>query len=468
MTEQSGPTAFNKRTWERLARGGLMGQSSHVGDEPTGPEKSLLSHVLGDFSLNSQSLALGIFQLDGSRVFVNPGMEELLWPDDQRVQGLERLMSPTFAQLAAKATDAAAQPVAEDTDESEPRLGYRGWIQVGSPTEFSRSVNARVWYHQGRIVIVGEHDISQLIQVEQETLLLNGKLSQLQREIDMKNRKLTQTLETLRETQAMLIHSEKMNAMGHLVAGVAHEVNNPVAFVASNLHGMRAAVEDLSDAYAQLESVAANPEPVDPAERASTVAGVRDEFEVDFALEDLDEALGASLVGLDRVKKLVENLRTFSRHDEADYKVMPIRESLDSTLALLKTELKDRVRVEIDLPDLPPIPYFGSQIGQVFMNLLLNATQAMDGEGTITIRGEETDEHISIILQDSGPGIPADILPKIFNPFFTTKPVGTGTGLGLYLCYKIVTEDHKGTMTAASEVGQGARFIMTLPKQPSA
>ncbi len=415
--------------------------------------------IVGEFASSSRSLAVGLFGQDGSVLYVNPGMQDLLWPADQAVQGLDRLMSPSFADLIVVAQDTESDSSGE-TD-SVPRLAHTGWVQVGSVTEFSRSIFAQVWHHGEQILLIGEHDVAQLLMVEQEVMLLNGRLSDLQREVTLKNHKLTQTLAELRETQAMLIHSEKMNAMGHLVAGVAHEINNPVAFVASNLQGMRAAVADLAGALAQMQQMALAS---DFAGRAHAVQAIRDEFEVEFAFEDLDEALSASLAGLDRVKKIVENLRTFSRHDEADYKVTDVRECLTSTLAILEPEMRNKVTVQMDLPDLPPIPCYAAQLSQVFMNLLLNATQAMDGSGTITVRGEEDAKEIRLSFADTGPGIPGDVLTKIFDAFFTTKPVGSGTGLGLFLCHKIIAEDHKGRISATSEPGKGAVFTVALPK----
>ncbi len=204
----------------------------------------------------------------------------------------------------------------------------------------------------------------------------------------------------------------------------------------------------------------------DVADRASAIAAARSTFDVDFAIEDIREALTSSVSGLTRVKKLVENLRTFSRLDEADYKITDLRQCLESTLAVMESELRTRIQVTLDMEDLPEVPCYAAQLGQVFMNLLLNAAQALGDSGTITITGREVGPEIVLTFTDSGPGIPEDVLPKIFNPFFTTKPVGSGTGLGLYISYKIITEQHHGRIFAFSEKGHGATFTVALPKEP--
>ena len=414
--------------------------------------------ILGAFPGGSRSLAVGLFDVDGSTVYANPGMTDLLWPEGQVVQGLDRFMMPTFAEMVA-----ASDALITGESDAAPRLLRTGWIQVGSLTEFGRSLFGQIWRSADQILVIAEYDVYQLLQVEQEINLLNGQMAALQRELTVKNRKLERTLAELQETQAMLIHSEKMNAMGHLVAGMAHEINNPVAFIASNLHGMHGAMEDLMAAFEQMETVALDSEIVD---RAEVVAALRDNFAIDYAITDIQEALTASISGLVRVKKLVENLRTFSRLDEAEYKPTDLRQCLESTLAVIASELRNRIQVTLDLPDLPLIPCFAAQLGQVFMNLFLNAIQAIDGPGTIRVSAQEVGPEVVLTFTDSGSGIPADVLPKIFNPFFTTKPVGSGTGLGLYISYKIITEQHQGRIEAVSEKGQGATFILTLPKEP--
>ena len=261
----------------------------------------------------------------------------------------------------------------------------------------------------------------------------------------------------------MLIHSEKMNALGQLVAGVAHEINNPIAFVYSNVCSLEGSVTDLLNATSAFEQLidANGTESM----RASSAEIVR-HHDVPFIRNDCGELFRASLDGLGRVKKIVEDLRTFSRLDEAELKTVDVAECVRCTVAIARPELsRHNVTVEVSLDHLPPITCFASELSQVFLNLIVNAAQAMAEGGTLSIRGKEEDDWLVLEFADTGHGIPPEIQSKIFDPFFTTKPVGQGTGLGLSLVYKIITERHHGVIQVASPNHQGATFTIRIPKQ---
>ncbi len=269
------------------------------------------------------------------------------------------------------------------------------------------------------------------------------------------------TLAELRQTQAMLIHSEKMNALGQMVAGVAHEINNPVSFVRSNLHSLKRTLDDLFQAYDRLESLiraGASAETLRAAEQIRTNA------DLDFIQADSGDMLSSSIDGLERIRRIVQALRTFSRLDEADLKVVHLNENINSTLMIARLELQGRVKVSVELDHLPPIKCYPAELNQVFLNLIVNAAQAIDGKGLLTIGGRDEGHQVVLQFTDSGRGIPPDVLPRIFEPFFTTKPVGAGTGLGLTIAYRIITERHKGTITVESTPGVGTTFTITLPK----
>jgi PAS domain S-box-containing protein len=266
-------------------------------------------------------------------------------------------------------------------------------------------------------------------------------------------------LSELRSTQAMLVHSEKMNALGQMVAGVAHEINNPVSFVNSNLHSLRGALKDLFGAYERLETLVQT-----DAQRLSEAQRIRQEADLDFLAGDTDDLLKASLEGLRRVKNIVQALRTFSRLDEAERKPANLRETLQSTLAVASAELRDRVRVVLEVDERLTLVCYPAELNQVFLNLIINAAQAIDGKGTLTIRAQAAPEHVIISFTDTGRGMTPDVQARIFDPFFTTKPVGVGTGLGLTIAYKLITDRHKGTITVDSTPGHGTTFTLTLPK----
>jgi signal transduction histidine kinase len=243
----------------------------------------------------------------------------------------------------------------------------------------------------------------------------------------------------LRETQDQLVQSEKMRSLGQLVAGVAHELNNPIGFVHANLQ--------LLDDY-----VGRLLQPELPPEKRRK------------AQDAIAKLLMRSREGTERVKQIVQDLRTFSRTDQAELQQVQLEDEIDRTLALIEARLKS-VQVERDYGELPPVRCFAGQLNQVFLNLLMNACDALDGEGTIRITTRTEGEGVVLVFEDDGPGMPEEVLSHIFEPFFTTKPVGQGTGLGLSLSHGIIGR-HGGQMEVESRPGEGARFTIHLPLEP--
>ncbi len=241
----------------------------------------------------------------------------------------------------------------------------------------------------------------------------------------------------LADAQAQLVQSEKLASLGQLVAGVAHELNNPIGFVHANLQLLEEQTKKLADAPS------ASPE------------GAK-------AREAVRKLLLRSREGTVRVKKIVEDLRTFSRVDQAELQEVDLHESIERTLSLMEPRLKEGIAVVKDYGDLPPVRCFAGQLNQVFMNLLMNACDAMPEGGTITIRTRRSANGVCLEFCDSGPGIPPEIRSRIFDPFFTTKPVGKGTGLGLSISHGIV-ERHRGRINVDSEPGKGTCFSIELP-----
>jgi len=241
----------------------------------------------------------------------------------------------------------------------------------------------------------------------------------------------------LRQTQAQLLQAEKMKSLGQLVAGVAHELNNPIGFVHANLQ--------LIDEYVK-----------------KLVEGPRDASETDRLVESIAKLLVRSREGTERVKKIVQDLRTFSRMDHADLQEVDLHEEIERTLTLMEPRLKNRIEVERVYGDLPRVRCYAGQLNQVFLNLLVNACDAVGDRGTIRIVTRPTDEGVRLEFHDDGPGIPKDVQSRIFDPFFTTKPVGVGTGLGLSLSHGII-ERHDGRLSVQSEPGEGTTFVIELP-----
>jgi PAS domain S-box-containing protein len=274
-------------------------------------------------------------------------------------------------------------------------------------------------------------------------------------------RKLNQQLEA---AQNQLLQSEKMASIGQLAAGVAHELNNPIGFVHSNLGSLEGYLRDLfaiADAYAAAEA-AAPPDCPD----IEHVHAVKRDKDYDFLRTDIFQLMAESKDGLARVAKIVKDLKDFSRAGEAQMQWADLHQGIDSTLNVVWNELKYKCTVKKEYGDLPRVWCEPSQLNQVFMNLLVNASHAIAEKGDITIRTGRQDAEVFVAIGDTGSGIPPDILKRIFDPFFTTKPVGKGTGLGLSLAYSIV-EKNRGRIEVASEVGKGTTFTVWLPIEPA-
>jgi len=256
----------------------------------------------------------------------------------------------------------------------------------------------------------------------------------------------------LSEAQDQLLQSEKMASIGQLAAGVAHEINNPVGYINSNITTLESYIRDLIrlvDAYEQ-------------GLQQDEVAKIKDEIDLDYLKEDLDALLRESQEGIVRVKQIVQDLKDFSHVDESEWQWADLHRGIDSTLNIVNNEIKYKAEVTKEYGDLPQVECIISQINQVVMNLLVNAAHAIEERGTIVIRTGTENEGVWIEIEDSGSGMSEETAGRIFDPFYTTKPVGSGTGLGLSLSYGII-QRHNGTIDVKSELGKGTTFRIWLP-----
>jgi signal transduction histidine kinase len=272
-------------------------------------------------------------------------------------------------------------------------------------------------------------------------------------------RDVERALENLQKTQAQLIQAEKMSGLGQMVAGIAHEINNPVNFINGNLTYTNKYVQDLLtliELYQQ-RFPQASPE----------IADFMEEMDLEFVLSDLPRLVASMQMGSCRIRDIVLSLRNFSRLDEAEQKDVDLHEGIDSTLLILNHKLKLGIEVVREYGNLPKILCYPAQLNQLFMNILSNAADALhevDIKSKQIVIQSSVDglNHVCISIQDNGPGIPSEIKEKIFNPFFTTKTTGKGTGLGLSISQQII-EKHQGTIEVISELGKGTEFIIKLP-----
>ncbi|MEB3283640.1 MAG: ATP-binding protein [Lyngbya sp.] len=267
----------------------------------------------------------------------------------------------------------------------------------------------------------------------------------------------------LHETQAQLIQTEKMSSLGQMVAGIAHEINNPISFIHGNLNHLESYAEELLTIVAVFRENCSQI----PPEMVRRI----EESDLDFISEDFHKILQSMQMGTDRICEIVLSLRNFSRLDEAQVKACDLHEGLESTLLLLNHRLDSKIDVIKNYGKIPAVDCHPAQINQVFMNIISNAIDALLEQENqsiqkITITTETQDEQVNIRIKDNAGGIPPELLGKLFDPFFTTKPVGKGTGLGLAISYKII-EKHQGSIQVNSCQGEGTEFIITLPIQNS-
>jgi len=285
------------------------------------------------------------------------------------------------------------------------------------------------------------------------------ELKKAAEELTRKNLRLNETLAALKRSQAKVLHQEKMASIGQLAAGVAHEINNPIGFINSNLSTLGKYLSRLSGYLAvQAECIAAGA----PPELVESVRQQQARLKIDYIVKDLEDLVRESLEGAERVRSIVADLKSFSRVDESDYKQADLNECLRSTINIVWNEIKYKATLKKELGEIPRTRCYPQQMNQVFMNLLVNAAHAIENQGIITVRSWEEDGYVCVSVADTGHGIPEENLNRIFEPFFTTKEVGKGTGLGLSITYDIVKK-HNGEITVRSEPGKGTEFTVRIP-----
>jgi two-component system, NtrC family, sensor kinase len=292
---------------------------------------------------------------------------------------------------------------------------------------------------------------------------MSRNVSAAKRALEIKLEELRYANQEIKETQSHLVQSAKMISLGQLVAGVAHELNNPIAFIYSNMHHLSEYVRNIREVVEAYRKLKPNLSAIDSAK----VTELETRLELDFILKDIEDLTRSCVDGAQRIKDIVLGLRTFSRIEESTFRLADLHEGLRSTVKLLATEFKDRVQIHEELGHLPLVECNLSQMNQVFMNLLSNGGQAIHGKGNMWIRTRLENNTAVIEIQDDGIGIARELQEKIFDPFFTTKKVGEGTGLGLSIAYGLI-QKHHGTITVNSELGKGTLFTIRIPlRQPA-
>lgn len=304
------------------------------------------------------------------------------------------------------------------------------------------------------------------LQLEEQVIQRTQALTAVNTTLEIEKNQQTLLNSQLQEAQTHLIQSEKMASIGQLAAGVAHEINNPLGYIYSNLNNLKQYIQDLVQA-AELAERLSQQLPTDNADVVS-FNQFKQTVDLNFLKEDALDLVEESLEGASRARKIVQDLRDFSRIDKQERALFDLEAGMDATLNIVNNELKYKAEIVKEYAGLKPFECVGAQLNQVFMNLLVNAAQAIDEFGKITIRtGYQDADWLWVEIQDTGKGMSEATKVKIFDPFFTTKPVGQGTGLGLSLSYKII-KDHQGRIEVDSQPGEGSRFRLYLPVQATA
>ncbi len=319
---------------------------------------------------------------------------------------------------------------------------------------------------QVKRLLAEQYEANQKLEVYSQTL--EEKIEERTQALRQKNIDLKHTLQELRRTQSQLIQNEKMSSLGHLVAGIAHEINNPVNFIYGNLKHTDDYTQQLLWLLELYQKHYPYPEP--------EIQNAKQEADIEYLTEDLPKILSSMKIGANRIREIVLSLRIFSRLDEAEFKNADIHEGIDSTLLILQHRLKSqsarpKITVVKEYSEIPKIQCFAGQLNQVFMNILANAIDALEEafqngfcpDPIIRISSAQMNENVVIQIVDNGIGIPEAIQSHIFDPFFTTKPVGKGTGMGLSISYQIITEKHGGYLRCISSPGQGTEFVIAIP-----
>jgi PAS domain S-box-containing protein len=407
---------------------------------------------------------------EGLFSYVSPNSTEILGYDPSEIQGQTYtfLVHPDDVKIYKNTIERLVE-----TGQKQVGLEYRIQHQDGNWRWLASNLSP-VQASSGRVLsIVGiAHDVT-------DRVLAETALQKSEAQLRQQAKDLEKALQDLQQAQARLLQSEKMSSLGQMVAGIAHEINNPVSFIHGNLMHAKNYIQDLLT----LIELYQHSFQVLPLE----VEDYLEEIDLEFLQEDLPNLLGSMEVGTTRIRDIVRSLRNFSRLDEADRKAVDLHSGIDSTLMILNTRLKAThkrgdIQIVKEYGDLPVVECFPGQLNQVFMNILANAIDAIEEfckqekkstqnyQGKINIRTElmksadpKTSDRVVIRIVDNGPGMSEEVQQHLFNPFYTTKTVGQGTGMGLSISYQIVTERHGGQLRCHSELGKGAEFIVELP-----
>jgi signal transduction histidine kinase len=442
-----------------------LGQAAGRQYDSTLVRKQILHHIVNGFEANSGSLAL--YNTADKSLTIVAGIDIPEKALGSRIEYGQGILGWVAKQ---------GEPLLLNGDlTNDPRFQERRRQESKSPSSAmcwplkieSRIIGALSLNRSEAREFYTEEDLQQgsvwvnLITAVIENSILHDEQNQRIAMLSKMNEGMQELNQKLEAAHNQLLQSEKLASIGQLAAGVAHEINNPVGYVYSNLNTLRKYVEDLFNVlhkYECLESAVPQNN-----ELLESLRQLKKKVDLTFLKTDLSSLVDESREGLTRVTKIIQDLKDFSHVDQTDdWQLANLQNCIDSTLNIIKNEIKYKAKVVKQYSELPEVKCLPSQLNQVFMNLLVNAAQAIKQEGVITISTGAKEDKVWISVADNGEGIPPEHLNRIFDPFFTTKPVGKGTGLGLSVSYSIV-QKHGGTIEVNSERGKGTTFTVTIP-----
>ncbi len=392
---------------------------------------------------------------DISHQLVSPLLKYLTNWLVQHILGLDKRMAQEIRALEAGATHEQAVRQANQVMSQSANVLIEALNEM-----FGKLGDKTLEVMQKNQELEAEHEALRVLNEELEARVAQrtADAERLMGELLTNNVALLKMNEDLESAQSQLLQSEKMASLGQLAAGVAHEINNPVGFVNSNLGTLGKYIVNMFRVIDAYDTVQASGDDI----RFAQVINLKNEIDFPYLQEDIPNLLRESQDGLSRVKRIVQDLKDFSHVDESNWQFANVEQGIDSTLNVVSNELKYKAQVIKEYASLPEVQCLPSQLNQVFMNMLINAAQAIENKGVISVRTGLAGDEVWIEVEDTGKGISPEHVSRIFDPFFTTKPVGKGTGLGLSLSYGIVHK-HNGRIEVKSELGKGTVFRVWLP-----
>lgn len=388
------------------------------------------------FILNSKSVICFSLDFEGNVLFRNEGYNRILGYTENNIK--DNLINPLFQTLII---------------DSKNSLVFNGIITL-KKAHLNSSYVSRIYKFSDELFFLCEYDGLEVENLFKEISSSYLSINNLNRELIKKEIMIKNSMAKLKETQAMLIQSEKMNAMGQLVAGVAHEINNPMAYVMSNVEVMGQYFQSIKEFFIDFKK-----------EKISDIQKLKEKHGMDYILGDFPELQKSTLEGGERIKNIISDLRDYSRIDSSEKSFTNISKCIMSSLNIANPEMKiNHINLKLNFSETSDIECYPAQLNQVFLNIIVNAIQATGEKGNIVINLYQNENSIFVEIEDNGSGISDENKDKIFDPFFTTKPPGKGMGLGLNLSYKIIKDMHNGTICFDSIVGKGTIFTISIPK----